>query len=73
MQCKHRERWNSSPLEFRYRMPSQNLSRVWRRTTKAYAPVLVVLLVVEPRLMRVVIRIAIGIYERAKARSGPMS
>lgn len=54
-------------------MPSQNLSRVWRRTTKAYAPVLVVLLVVEPRLMRVVIRIAIGIYERANARSGPMS
>jgi hypothetical protein len=46
---------------------------VWRRTTKAYAPVLVVLLVVEPLLMRMAIRIAIGIYERANARSGPMS
>lgn len=37
------------------------------------APVLVVLLVVEPLLMRVAIHIAIAIYERANATSGPMS
>ena len=39
----------------------------------ATAPVVVVLLLVELLLMRVAIRIAVGIYERANARSGPMS
>jgi hypothetical protein len=54
-------------------MPSQSLSPVWRRTTKAYAPVLVVLLVGRAAVMSMAIRIAIGIYERANASSGPMS
>jgi hypothetical protein len=35
--------------------------------------VVVVLLLVELLLMRVAIRIAVGIYERANARSGPLS
>jgi hypothetical protein len=39
----------------------------------ATAPVVVVLLLVELLLMRVAIRIAVGIYERANARSGPLS
>jgi hypothetical protein len=35
--------------------------------------VVVVLLLEELLMMRVAIRIAVGIYERANARSGPMS
>jgi hypothetical protein len=35
--------------------------------------VVVALLLVEPLLVRVAIRYAIGNYERANARSGPMS
>jgi hypothetical protein len=51
---------------------SQRFGRPPHRLSLVTAPVLVVLLVLEPLLMRVAIRIAIGIYERANARSVPM-
>jgi hypothetical protein len=47
--------------------------RISRPCATAPVVVVVVLLLEELLMMRVAIRIAVGIYERANARSGPMS